>query len=76
MLWNEEIVCKKINIEVKKLVRELLKLAKNDDYKEMVLDTIKPLQEAIHLYKKLGFQECDAYYYNPMEDVIYMKKEL
>ena len=75
MLWNEEIVCKKINIEVKKLVRELLKLAKNDGYKEMVLDTIKPLQEAIHLYKKLGFQECDAYY-NPMEDVIYMKKEL
>lgn len=42
----------------------------------MVLDTIKPLQEAIHLYKKLGFQECDAYYYNLMEDVIYMKKEL
>ena len=75
MLWNEEIVCKKINIEVKKLVRELLKLAKNDGYKEMVLDTIKPLQEAIHLYKKLGFQECDAYY-NPMEDVIYIKKEL
>ena len=59
-----------------KLIRELLKLAKNDGYKEMVLDTIKPLQEAIHLYKKLGFQECDAYYYNPMEDVIYMKKEL
>ena len=57
------------------MVRELLKLAKNDSYKEMVLDTIKPLQEAIHLYKKLGFQECD-YYYNPMEDVIYMKKEL
>ena len=75
MLWNEEIVCKKINIEVKKLVRELLKLAKNDGYKEMFLDTIKPLQEAIHLYKKLGFQECDSYY-NPMEDVIYMKKEL
>ena len=59
-----------------KLIRELLKLAKNDGYKEMVLDTIKPLQEAIHLYKKLGFQECDVYYYNPMEDVIYMKKEL
>ena len=57
------------------MVRELLKLAKNDGYKEMVLDTIKPLQEAIHLYKKRGFQECDSYY-NPMEDVIYMKKEL
>lgn len=56
------------------MIKELLKLAKNDGYKEMVLDTIKPLQEAIHLYKKLGFQECDAYYYNPMEDVIYMKK--
>lgn len=43
---------------------------------EMVLDTILPLKAAISLYKKNGFHECEAYYRNPMSDVIYMRKEL
>ncbi len=42
----------------------------------MVLDTIEPLKAAIHLYKKFGFKECEPYYNNPMNDVIYMKKIL
>lgn len=42
----------------------------------MGLDTIKPLKAAISLYRKHGFEECEAYYYNPMDDVIYMRKEL
>ena len=42
----------------------------------MVLDTIELLQAAIHLYKKHGFTECEPYYHNPMDDVIYMRKEL
>lgn len=50
--------------------------AKASGYKEMVLDTIEPLQAAIHLYKKHGFVECNPYYHNPMDDVIYMRKEL
>jgi ribosomal protein S18 acetylase RimI-like enzyme len=39
----------------------------------MVLDTLKPLKSAIHLYKKFGFEEIQAYYDNPMDDVIYMR---
>ena len=58
------------------LVREIIKHARAAGYKEMVLDTIEPLKAAISLYKKNGFEECDAYYDNPMEDVIYMKKYL
>ena len=27
-------------------------------------------------YKKYGFEECEAYYHNPFDDVIYMKKYL
>lgn len=46
--------------------------AKASGYTEMVLDKIEPLQEAIHLYKKHGFVECESYYYNPMDDVIHM----
>ena len=58
------------------LVAEMLSHAKNAGYKEMVLDTIEPLKAAISLYKKHGFEECEAYYHNPMDDVIYMRKQL
>ncbi|MFR7592210.1 MAG: GNAT family N-acetyltransferase [Longibaculum sp.] len=58
------------------LVEEIIKEAKLAGYKDMVLDTIEPLQSAIHLYKKMGFEEVDAYYNNPMKDVIYMKLHL
>ncbi len=59
-----------------KLVEELIAHARQAGYKEMVLDTIVPLQSAIHLYKKLGFAECEPYYHNPMPDVLYFIKEL
>lgn len=58
------------------LIDEIIKRAKNAGYNEMVLDTIEPLKTAIYLYKKNGFVECEAYYNNPMDDVIYMRKEL
>ena len=58
------------------LVREIISHARDEGYSEMVLDTIKPLKPAINLYKKYGFEECEPYYNNPMDDVIYMKKEL
>ena len=59
-----------------KLIEELIVHARQAGYKEMVLDTIVPLQSAIHLYKKLGFAECEPYYHNPMPDVLYFRKEL
>ena len=58
------------------LVKEILVHAKEAGFEEMVLDTIVPLKSAISLYKKYGFEECDPYYNNPMDDVIYMKKSL
>ena len=58
------------------LVEDIIEHAKAAGYKEMVLDTLTPMQEAIHLYKKHGFEECEPYYENPMNDVVYMRKEL
>lgn len=58
------------------LVKEIIEHARQAGYKEMVLDTIVPLKAAIGLYKKNGFVECDPYYDNPMDDVIYMTKKL
>lgn len=59
-----------------RLVETIIEHAKASGYEEMVLDTIKPLKAAVSLYRKLGFEECEAYYDNPMEDVIYMRKKL
>ena len=59
-----------------KLVEAIINSARADGFSEMVLDTITPLKSAIRLYKKFGFVECEPYYENPMNDVIYMKKIL
>ena len=58
------------------LIESIVDYAKESGYKELVLDTIESLQAAIHLYKKHGFVECEPYYHNPMDDVIYMSKQL
>ncbi len=58
------------------LIEAILSQAREDGFTEMVPDTVTPLQGAIHLYKKYGFEECEPYYHNPMSDVIYMKKKL
>ncbi len=58
------------------LVDAIINLARQDGYSEMVLDTIKPLQNAIRLYKKVGFMETEPYYNNPMDDAVYFKKML
>lgn len=59
-----------------KLVSAIISKAQNAGYQTMFLDTITPFQAAIHLYKKHGFDECEPYYSNPMEDVVYMRLEL
>lgn len=58
------------------LVQNIIHYARLSGYQEIVLDTITPLKSAIALYKKFGFQEIDAYYDNPMSDVIYMSLKL
>lgn len=58
------------------LVAEILLHARKAGFEEMVLDTVLPLQAALHLYHKMGFSECAPYYNNPMPDVVYMRKEL
>ena len=58
------------------LVSEIISHAIDKGYETILLDTIKPLESAIRLYEKHGFEECGLYYENTMDDVIYMKKSL
>ena len=59
-----------------KLVETIIQTAREDGFSEMVLDTLKPLESAIGLYKKYGFEETGAYYDNPMDDAVYMRLKL
>ena len=56
--------------------KHIIELAREDGFKRMVLDTVAPLEAAISLYRKLGFEEVEPYYHNPFEDVIYFGIDL
>ncbi len=45
-------------------------------YDQMCLDTISHLTEARSLYKSMGFMETAPYYDNPLENVVYMQREI
>lgn len=60
----------------KKLVDKIIEDARELKYKYMVLDTLSNLHEAVSLYKKSGFQEVEAYYENPLDNVLYFKLKL
>ena len=44
-----------------RLIESIMTMLRPLAIKKMVLDTIAPLQAAIHLYKKHGFVECEPY---------------
>ena len=58
------------------LVETIIRRATQAGYEEMVLDTLEGMNAARHLYDKFGFELCEAYYHNPMPDVLYMRKSL
>ena len=60
----------------KKLVEKILQEAQHKKYTAMVLDTLQRLQPAIKLYEQFGFEHVNAYYENPLPNVVYMRKEL
>lgn len=60
----------------KKLVDKIIEDARELKYKYVVLDTLSNLHEAVSLYRKSGFQEVEAYYENPLDNVLYFKLEL
>lgn len=58
------------------LVEKIIKETKEIGYHYMLLDTLPFLKSAIHMYKKFGFIEIEAYNHSPMADSIYMKLDL
>lgn len=60
----------------RKLCEQLLTDAKALGYKTMLLDSLRRLEPAVALYKKLGFKEIEPYNFNPEDDVVYMSRAL
>ena len=59
------------------LAESIIKEARQIGYKKMRLDTIRTnMQEAIALYRQLGFQEIAPYRNNPLDGVVYMELAL
>ena len=63
----------------RQLVAEVLRLAgdeKGYGYDEVLLDTLARMESARAVYRAFGFGEVDAYYGNPLDEVVYLSKRL
>ena len=58
------------------LLNEAIMLATKYNYKKIRLDTLSNMTAAIGLYKKNGFYEIPAYYYNPEKTAVFFQKIL
>lgn len=60
----------------RKLVECVLYSARRMGYKEIKLDTLPTMVEAIGLYKDVGFEETDKYYETPIDGTVFLRKEI
>lgn len=58
------------------LAERIIEDAKAIGYQAMVLDTLKSLESAVTMYRRMGFEEIAPYYDNPLKDVLYFQLTL
>ena len=60
----------------KLLAKEIIKEARIIGYNKMRLDTLDSLKQAMGLYQSLGFKKIEAYYDNPLHNVVYWELDI
>src|SRR6266436_6297932 len=61
----------------RKLAEEIIREAKQIGYERMRLDTLPPkMNDAIALYRSLGFKQIESYYDNPVPGAKFMELDL
>lgn len=60
----------------RKLAARVIEAARQAGYRRMVLDTLDHMQDALHLYDRLGFQPIAPYYHNPIPGAVYLGLDL
>ena len=58
------------------LAEAVVQAGRDAGYAVMRLDTLTRLQEAVALYRSMGFCEIPPYYENPMDGVLYLELSL
>lgn len=60
----------------KELLLHIEKIAKWDNVKTIVLETVVDMEAAYAMYQKFGYEQCEPYVLHPLHDSIYMYKNL
>ena len=59
-----------------RLARLAIEAAREAGYERLVLDTLYRMDDAVSLYRSLGFREIAAYYDNPIQGALYFGLDL
>lgn len=57
----------------RKLLLEIFTRAAESGYRSILLDTVPAMQDAIHLYRKMGFTDIAPYRFNPIPGALFME---
>mgnify|MGYP001713157174 FL=1 len=63
-------------LDARQLIRRITEDARQIGYRCMLLDTLPVLEDAVRLYRQLGFYEIPCYNDSPVESTLFFQLDL